>query len=42
MYQALITIVNRGEAHDVMRVAEEHGATGGTIIKARGRFLRSN
>lgn len=36
MYQALITIVNRGEAHDVMRVAEEHGATGGTIIKARG------
>lgn len=36
MYQALITIVNQGEARDVMEVAEKHGATGGTIIKGRG------
>lgn len=36
MYQALIAIVNQGEGQDVMRVAEKHGATGGTIIRARG------
>lgn len=36
MYQALIALVNQGEGQDVMRVAEKHGAGGGTIIKARG------
>lgn len=36
MHQALIAIINQGQGHEVMEVAEKHGATGGTILKARG------
>lgn len=36
MHQALVAIVNQGEGHEVMQVAEKHGATGGTVIRARG------
>ncbi|QTJ51782.1 hypothetical protein B8A39_05655 [Dolosigranulum pigrum] len=36
MYQAIFTVVERGTAQEVMTVAEERGATGGTIIHGRG------
>lgn len=36
MYQAIVTIVDQGDGRDVMRVAEDKGANGGTFIKARG------
>ncbi|WP_084172167.1 P-II family nitrogen regulator [Atopococcus tabaci] len=34
--QAIITIVERGQAEDVMEAAQKAGAQGGTIIHARG------
>lgn len=36
MYQGIFAIVNKGEAEDVMDLAQEAGAQGGTIIQARG------
>ncbi|WP_066638995.1 P-II family nitrogen regulator [Desulfolucanica intricata] len=36
MYQAIFTIVDRGNAEDVIAAANKGGARGGTIIKARG------
>ncbi len=35
-YEVILAIVNEGYAEDVMEVAREHGARGGTIIGARG------
>ncbi len=35
-YEVILAIVNEGYAEDVMEVAREHGARGGTIINARG------
>ncbi|EOT40407.1 P-II family nitrogen regulator [Enterococcus columbae] len=36
MYQSILTIVNRGNAEDVIEAANKAGAKGGTIIHARG------
>jgi len=36
MYQAVFTIVDKGNAEDVIRAANKAGARGGTIINARG------
>ena len=36
MYQLIITIVNRGNAGDVIDAAKAAGSKGGTIINARG------
>lgn len=36
MYQLITTIVNRGNAEDVISAATEAGSKGGTIINARG------
>lgn len=36
MFQAISVIVDKGEAQDVMEVAQEAGAQGGTIVQARG------
>lgn len=36
MYQGIFAIVNKGEAENVMDLAQEAGAQGGTIIQARG------
>jgi len=36
MYQAIFTIVDRGNAEDVIEAANKGGARGGTIINARG------
>jgi len=36
MYNVIFTIVNKGNAENVMDAAKEAGATGGTIINARG------
>lgn len=36
MYQLIITIVNRGNAEDVISAANEAGSKGGTILNARG------
>ncbi len=35
-YEVILAIVNDGYADDVMAVAREQGARGGTIINARG------
>ena len=35
-YEVILAIVNSGFAEDVMDVAREQGARGGTIINARG------
>jgi nitrogen regulatory protein PII len=35
-YEVILAIVNSGYAEDVMDVAREQGARGGTIINARG------
>ena len=35
-YEVIFAIVNDGFAEDVMDVAREHGARGGTILNARG------
>ncbi len=35
-YEVILAIVNEGYAEDVMDVAREHGARGGTILNARG------
>ena len=35
-YEVILAIVNDGFADDVMAVAKEQGARGGTIINARG------
>ena len=35
-YEVILAIVNSGFAEDVMDVAREQGAKGGTIINARG------
>lgn len=35
-YEVIFAIVNEGFAEDVMNVAREEGARGGTIINARG------
>lgn len=36
MYQMIFTIVNRGNAEDVIEAAQEAGSKGGTIVHARG------
>ena len=36
LYELIIAIVNRGFADDVMSAAKSAGATGGTIMNARG------
>ena len=35
-YEVIFAIVNEGYAEDVMDVAREQGARGGTILNARG------
>lgn len=35
-YEVIFAIVNSGFAEEVMDVAREHGARGGTILSARG------
>lgn len=35
-YELIIVIINRGFSDDVMDAAREAGATGGTILNARG------
>ncbi len=35
-YELILTIVNRGFADNVMSAAKDHGATGGTVLYARG------
>ena len=35
-YGLVITVVNRGYSEDVMEAAKRYGATGGTIVHARG------
>lgn len=35
-YEVIFAIVNEGYADDVMDVARDHGARGGTIINGRG------
>ncbi len=35
-HEVIVVIVNSGYAEDVMDIAREHGATGGTVINARG------
>ena len=35
-HEVIFAIVNAGFAEDVMEVAKEHGARGGTILNARG------
>lgn len=35
-YELILTIINRGFADEVMEAAKEQGATGGTVIYARG------
>lgn len=35
-YELIMTIVNRGYSDEVMRAARDAGATGGTVIYARG------
>ena len=35
-HEVILAIVNGGYAEEVMDVAKEHGARGGTIINARG------
>ncbi len=35
-YEVIFAIVNEGYAEDVMDVARQQGATGGTILNARG------
>lgn len=42
MYQAIITIVDKGLGEAVTNTAEEHGARGGTIINARGSGVSSS
>lgn len=36
MYQVIITVVNRGNAEDVIEAAQAAGSKGGTIFNARG------
>lgn len=36
MYQAIYTVVEKGQAEDVVEAAKKAGARGGTIINARG------
>lgn len=36
MYQATFIIVDQGEGQDVMQIAEDYGAQGGTLLRARG------
>lgn len=36
MYRAIFVVVDKGKAENVMDVAREAGARGGTIINARG------
>lgn len=42
MYQAIITIVDKGIGESVTSTAENHGARGGTIINARGSGVASS
>jgi len=35
-FELIMAIVNRGRAEDVMRSAKRAGATGGTVVYARG------
>lgn len=39
-FELVITIVNRGYADSAMDAAKEAGATGGTLIKARGTGIK--
>ena len=39
-FELIITIVNRGYADSAMDAAKEAGATGGTLIKARGTGIK--
>lgn len=36
VYQAIFCIINQGFSEDVMEAARSAGATGGTVIRARG------
>lgn len=40
-YQLIITIINSGFAGEVMNVAREAGAKGGTVVHARGTGSKS-
>ena len=42
MFQFIITIVNRGNAEDVIDAAKAAGSKGGTIINARGSWANEN
>ena len=39
-YEMIMCVVNAGYANDVMDVAKKNGATGGTVVHARGTGSR--
>lgn len=41
-YKAIFTIVEKGQAEDIMDIAEKAGARGGTIIHARGAGIHEH
>lgn len=41
-YEAIFVIVNRGDAKEVVEVATQNGATGGTILHGRGAGIYEN
>ncbi len=41
-YELIVTIVNRGDAEDVVSAAKSAGAEGSTIINARGTGIHEN
>ncbi|GAB6058891.1 P-II family nitrogen regulator [Desulfonatronum parangueonense] len=40
-FSLVVAIVNPGYSEEVIRIAEENGASGGTIVFARGASIRS-
>lgn len=41
-YEAVFVIVNRGDAKEVVNIATENGARGGTILNGRGSGIHEN
>lgn len=41
-YEAVFVIVNRGDAREVVNIATENGARGGTILNGRGSGIEEN
>ncbi|TVR00822.1 MAG: P-II family nitrogen regulator [Desulfovibrionales bacterium] len=40
-FSLVVAIVNKGYSEDVIRIAEETGASGGTVVFGRGASIRS-